>query len=408
MFKEGSLLIETQTQLFLEKWVNKIFKISGIKRTQEDAPVYVMVNPSLNAFADDEGRIVIFTKTFIECEKLSELLGVLCHEVGHIAGRHHIRIHQQMARSSSSMIAASAVGAVASLLSGNAELALAGVAAGATVSQRSLLHHLRGEESSADAAAVRYCDHLGIPIEGLIHFFQKIQGTSLQAISPYLQTHPDISERIVTLKKYQGKKSLISNKDELEFQKIRAKIMGLFTQNEYPKDSRVHVYTTIYRLYSQRKYAQALALLEKHQEDPGNIELMADIYFKIGKTQKSVMLYKKVRHSLKSIWFDLSYLHAITEIKNRSYYNEAFQIALSWTQRCPDVVILWRLKARLAHLLGKNQVTSLSMAEYCFRKGDLEMAKNHAKRALKGNSARTSEQAQEILKNIRISLKNKK
>ncbi len=54
---------------------------------------YVVEDDTLNAFAGPGGHVYVHTAIILEADNLSELAGVMAHEVGHVALRHIARIY---------------------------------------------------------------------------------------------------------------------------------------------------------------------------------------------------------------------------------------------------------------------------------------------------------------------------
>ncbi len=83
-----------------------------------------MQNREFNAFVASGRRLVIHTGTLMQAETPNEVIGVLAHETGHLAGGHLENLRNEVAR-------AQAIGAVLGML-GMAGM-VAGAAAGAIV-----------------------------------------------------------------------------------------------------------------------------------------------------------------------------------------------------------------------------------------------------------------------------------
>ena len=73
------------------------------------------------------------------------------------------------------------------------------MAGGATVAQRGFLKFTRGQEQSADQAAVTYLAALKQSPQGLVDFFQVLETQNLRISADgnvFLRTHPLTSDRI--------------------------------------------------------------------------------------------------------------------------------------------------------------------------------------------------------------------
>jgi len=147
----------------------------------------------INAFALPAGYIYIHTETILQSKDVSELAGVLAHEVGHVAERHvaenynraqGVSIGHQLA-----VITAAVLGGGAAAQAVNLGGGLAGMAY--------LNQFTREAEREADAFAVEVLPRAGYDPRGLMTFFETLMEESGGAEPPaFLSSHPATSERI--------------------------------------------------------------------------------------------------------------------------------------------------------------------------------------------------------------------
>jgi len=155
---------------------------------------YVVEDPSLNAFAAPGGHIYVHTAIILEAANLSELAGVMAHEVGHVALRHIARNYYRQ-RSTGMLYQLGA--ALLSLFVGGAA-AQGGMLAGQLAAVAYLNNFSREAEREADQFGVEVLPGAGINPIGLATFFEtllKQQGN--QGRPPaFLSSHPATEERI--------------------------------------------------------------------------------------------------------------------------------------------------------------------------------------------------------------------
>src|SRR5690606_24077503 len=127
----------------------------------------ILINdPSFNAFVTGR-RIFMNTGTLMMAETPNEIIGVLAHEAGHIAGGHQQRLREQLARAQTMAVIATLLGAgavAAGAATGADGLAQsgAGIATGGMeAARRSVLAYQRTEETTADRAAITYLERTG-------------------------------------------------------------------------------------------------------------------------------------------------------------------------------------------------------------------------------------------------------
>jgi predicted Zn-dependent protease len=147
---------------------------------------------SLNAFAVPGGYIYLHTGVLQQVGNVSELMGVLSHEVAHVR-RRHIADSRKKEGPAQLAVLIAGLGAV---LAGADPSALV-VASGVNVALQ--LKHSREHEADADRQGISYMIDTGYDPRGMVEFFQRIQAASgggANEIPPYLFSHPEIPERI--------------------------------------------------------------------------------------------------------------------------------------------------------------------------------------------------------------------
>lgn len=140
----------------------------------------------INAVSLPGGWVYVFKGLVDKCKNDSELAGVIAHEVGHIAARHHIKKLQQDSLANIAMIL------VATTQGGNAaratDLALTSL----------MMAYSREDEFEADKRAVIYTKAAGYDPEGIISFMETMKEAKKFDIKPYsyYKSHPYTGERI--------------------------------------------------------------------------------------------------------------------------------------------------------------------------------------------------------------------
>ncbi|MEH0072841.1 M48 family metalloprotease [Pannonibacter sp. Pt2-lr] len=156
---------DAETEELLRDYAAPIFKAAGLPKGQVEI---ILVNENtFNAFVPDARRMFINVGVLIEAETPGEVIGVIAHEAGHIAGRHLVRLRTALANAQIMTVVGMVLGAgaMAAGVSSNSSGAAGGgaaIAMGAPgIGQRSLLAYQRGEEAAADKAALRYLEMTG-------------------------------------------------------------------------------------------------------------------------------------------------------------------------------------------------------------------------------------------------------
>lgn len=147
---------------------------------------------ALNAFALPGGRIYVHTGLIRAADNVSELAGVLAHEVAHVAARH----------STERLTKVYGMEALARLLMGG-EAGLLEQIAAQIVGQGTLAKFSRDDEREADRLGVRYARQAGYQPEGMVSMFQKmlqVREERPNIVEQFFATHPLTEERIAAAK----------------------------------------------------------------------------------------------------------------------------------------------------------------------------------------------------------------
>lgn len=152
---------------------------------------YVVNSDVVNAFAVPGGFIYVNRGLIEQTSNMSELAGVLGHEIGHVVARHGV---DQMVRMQRAELGVNLAYILLGRQPGTAEqLALQVGAAGY------FARHSREAEREADDMAVQFVTRAGINPDGIVTFFQKLmqeRQRSPSRVEQWFSTHPLTEERI--------------------------------------------------------------------------------------------------------------------------------------------------------------------------------------------------------------------
>ena len=204
--KGPSLIRDAEIESLMRLYTKPIFHAAGLN--PGSVHVYLINDPRINAFVAGGQRIFINTGLLTQAQTPNEVIGVLAHETGHIAGGHLARMQNEIDRKSSLTIIGMLLGVAAvagGAAAGDGEIAKAGggILAGTPgLTQRLLLSYARAMEASADQAAIKFLTATGQSGKGMLTLFQKLATQSmaaLQDVSPYVLSHPMPLDRIRNL-----------------------------------------------------------------------------------------------------------------------------------------------------------------------------------------------------------------
>lgn len=234
----GPLLIrDAEIEGLMRLYTRPIFKAAGIN--PGSARVYLINDPRINAFVAGGQRIFIHTGLLTQAKTPNEVIGVLAHESGHIAGGHLARLGNELDHASVTSIIGMLVGvaaAVGGAAAGDADAARAGsgiMIGSQGLAQRNILAYQRVMEASADQAALKFLTASGQSAKGMLTLFNKLANESIasvQNIDPYVVSHPMPFDRIRNLEEAAKKNPYFDRVDPpelvLRHQLMQAKLTG--------------------------------------------------------------------------------------------------------------------------------------------------------------------------------------
>ncbi|WP_208997969.1 M48 family metallopeptidase [Pseudovibrio sp. FO-BEG1] len=196
--KKGLPLVrDAETEDLLREYAKPIFRAAGLPANQVE--IILVNDKSFNAFVPDSRRMFINLGVIMDAKTPSEVIGVIAHETGHIAGNHLVRMRQAASNAQIMSVIGMILGAgamAAGATTGNSSIARGGAAAvsgGGALAQRNFLSYRRSEESAADQAALRYLDRVGVSAKGMLTTFERMADQALfsaQYVDPYALSHP--------------------------------------------------------------------------------------------------------------------------------------------------------------------------------------------------------------------------
>lgn len=369
----------------------------------------IIQDSDLNAFVAGGMNIFFYTGLLQATDTPEQLQGVLAHETGHISGGHLIRGRKAMDNASAEAIIGMLAGIAVGVASGNADVAIGTIGGAQSVAERGLLSYSRGQESAADAAAMRFLDRSSVSSQGLYEFMNKLAGQDMLPLdrqSQYVRTHPLSQDRVQSIAHHLDTTKELANQTlpttfKIKHERMKAKLLG-FLQPETAllrytdKDPRLTArYARAIALYRSSQLPRALvvmdSLLKEEPENPFFIELKAQMLFENGRIKESADLYHKaVSIEGESALLRSAYAHALLEGKDPKQIDLAIQQLLEANRLEQRSSNTWRLLASAWSRKGEIEknakyqgLVSYALAEESITKGNDKEAKRFADRALK-------------------------
>ncbi|MEM1400386.1 MAG: M48 family metalloprotease, partial [Pseudomonadota bacterium] len=192
-----SLIRDAEIERSIRTFSEPIFIAAGV--SPRAVSIHLVNNEAINAFVAGGQQMFINTGLLMKSEDLTELVGVIAHETGHIAGGHLARGAQEIERAQRTALLTTLLGVAAGIAAGSSDVGAAVVAGGSQVAGRQFLSFSRTMENSADQAALTYLDRANYSSEGLARFLERLADEELVPVefqSEYVRTHPLTIDRV--------------------------------------------------------------------------------------------------------------------------------------------------------------------------------------------------------------------
>jgi predicted Zn-dependent protease len=392
-----NLIRDAEIEGLMRLYSRPIFKAAGIN--PDAVKVYLIADPRINAFVAGGQRIFINTGLITRSDTPNQVIGVLAHESGHIAGGHLAKMNSAMAQASTEQLVGMLVGVAAmvgGVAAGNGDAAKAGqgVIMGAQgLGQRSFLSYQRGMESTADESALKYLAASGQSAKGMLTLFNILANESLASTSradPYLFSHPMPLDRIRTLEAKVKASPFVDKLDDpalvLRHRLAQAKLSGFMDSAQ-----------TVFQHYPvsdkslPARYARGIAMFRRGDiknaipvidtltaelpQDPYFWELKAQAYLENSRAEQGLPAIRKARALLPNNAL-LMVLEAqiLLGTENSSHADEALNVLRLAKKTERDMPSIYKYQGQAYALKKDLPRAELSAARFAWLTGDKKLA----------------------------------
>jgi predicted Zn-dependent protease len=399
-------LRDAETEQLLRDYTRPILRVAGLEK--QNIQAVIINDPNFNAFVADGRRIFVNYGAILQSETPNQLIGVLAHETGHLAGGHLAKLREQLAQAQTQMIIAMLLGAgamVAGTRSGNANNGLANAGAAAVAGpqemiRRSLLSYQRQQEENADRAGVKFLTATGQSPKGMYETFRRFTSESLFAArgaDPYLQSHPMPAERVAALEEFAHASPYWDKKDDPALQMrhdmVRAKISAFMERQDtvyrrYPlsNDSLPARYARAITTYLHGDLHSALTqidgLIQQQPNNPYFYELRGQALLEGARPAEAIApLRKAVQLSSNAPLIEMLLGQALVATENKTYTEEAITILRAAVSRESEAPLGYTQLAMAYGRKGDYAEADLASAQAALLRGDHKTARELASRA---------------------------
>ena len=390
---------DSEIENLIKEIVGPIADAAGQKK--ENLKIFIIDDNQLNAFVTPGQKIFIFSGLITNSKDANALEGVIAHELGHITGRHHVKIYEQLEKSRAITLAGIILGGAVSVLTGDPDAAAAIAGGALTTSTRSLLSFSRAQEGSADQAGYSFLKNSGKSLCGIINFLELLENMQISyQENAYTQSHPLTRERINDAKNAAKDENCEIKNSELlideKYKFIQAKLIGFAD----PENTLISIKNNSKFNDDQKNYALAIAnyksfnlkkgnelinkLIKKYPSNPYFYELKAQMLRENGFLKESLNNYLIVNKLIPNdplVQIELA--HTLLNLDTKKNLDKAIKNLEEAKKKEPENNKLWYL---LSVARGKNSEMGESRyaSAYSFYlKGDDAMALSFIERAKK-------------------------
>ena len=395
-----SFIRDAEIEETIRVFATPVFQAAGLDPSA--IKVHLVNDKSLNAFVAGGQQLFLNTGLLMRSTDADQVIGVIAHETGHIAGGHLSRTQEAMRNSSAQSIVAFVIGAAAAIGTGRPDVGQAIISGGSQVGARSFLQYSRTQEGAADQAAVRFLDAAGLSSRGLLEFMEILEDQELLSPTrqdPYVRSHPIARDRIEFLMTHVAQspysdKPTPPNLESMHL-RMRAKLHGFLeplavTLRRYKEsdDSLTSRYARAIAYYRKPDLDKALPLIDgliaQHPIDPYFHELKGQMLFENGRIEEALEPYETATRLLPHAPLLRASLARIQlELNRPALLEPAIANLRAVLRKEKDDPFLWRLLAIAYGRDGQMGESALAMAEEGMMKGDIAAARHHAARAQK-------------------------
>jgi predicted Zn-dependent protease len=392
-----SLIRDAEIEETLRVYTEPLLRAAGLD--PNDVTIYIVNDPSINAFVAGGQNIFVHTGLILAADNPNEVIGVLAHETGHIAGGHLARSREAMQQAMTPALISIGLGVLA-IAAGAPDAGTALISGSQAFAMGSFVRFTQVQESAADQAGLEYLNASGQSPQGLLDFFnENIRPYEFLArrAPPYMLTHPYTSDRVEALRVgVAASPSVATPESEANLRRfafMQAKLIG-FLRSEGQTLARFPLHDTT----APARYARAVAyyrvadlanarrelnsLIADEPNNPYYQELMGQILFESGRAEESIPYHERsLELRPREPLFQINLARAYTAARGRQGADRAVELLRQAVNAEPDNAFAWREMAQAREAQGNEALAQLASAEQNFATGNFPAALNFAERA---------------------------
>ncbi len=397
-----SIIRDTEIEEILHQEADPIFAAAGLD--PKSVKIHIIGDKELNAFSAGGQQLFLNSGLILETKSPNQLIGVIAHETGHIAGGHIARSGAAGHAALGPMILSIGLGILAAA-AGAPDAAAGLVFSSGYFAEISLLGYSREQEARADQAAVTYLEKAGESGRGLVDFFNSYRYQEVfddEKKFPFFRDHPLTDDRIQALEARVDQQPHVGAVDSpqaiAQHAIMKAKLEGFLdgagqTLNDYPDTDHSFParYARAIAYYKETETDRALAaidaLIAEQPADPYLWELKGQVLFEAGRPKEAEPAHRRsVELKPDAPLLRINLGQALIALNDPARLDEAIGDVRHALSEEPDNALGWRLLAEAYDSKGEGGMARLAAAEQNFYLGQLLEARTfavHARELLK-------------------------
>ena len=398
--QEISLIRDAEIENTIRVYATPLFQQAGVD--PDAVQIHLVKDRSLNAFVAEGLNLFLNTGLIMKTDHAGQLIGVIAHETGHIAGGHLVKGSAALENARAESLAATILGMAAAIAARRGDVGSAMMQGGNESALRSYLAFSRGIEASADTAALTFLDNLHLSSRGFLEFMEKLGGQELLSSGrqdPYMRTHPVTSERIDEIRHHVETSPYSDYPVPPQYvEPHRRMVAKLYAFMDPPVTTLMHYHEDDKSI--EARYARSIAyyrkpdldnaiplidgLITERPKDPYFHELKGQMLFENGRGMEAVPEYRMAVQLLPNNSLLLEELgQAEVESEDPAMTSEATRHLKTAVQRDPSSAGAWRLLSIAYGRSGNEPLAEAALAEYCLLAGQYSEALYHVEKARK-------------------------
>jgi predicted Zn-dependent protease len=389
---------DAEIEELIEIYTAPVFEAAGL--LPGNVEVNILGDLKLNAFVANGQQLYLNTGIILASKTPNELIGVIAHEAGHIAGGHLARGRLAIDQARIPLIVSTLLG-IGAAVAGAGEAGAAIIAGGTQIGTGNYLKFSRAQESASDQAAANYLEATGQSANGLLEVLgmlgnQRLLDRGIE--NSYALTHPLSRERIAALQQHVQRSSFTKNVDssalQIRHDRMRAKLSGFLDTpvtvlRKYPETN-----TSIPARYARaaafhrqgnpdRALKEINSLISELPQDAYFHEVKGQILYENGRVDGAIEAYRQaVQYAPGQPLIQLALGQVLVATGKPALIQEGVIALEAGTRVEQDYPSAWHSLAVAYDELGETGRAQLATAERLAILGFFDDARIHAERAL--------------------------